>query len=40
MLKCSKDGPLMISVAKMIPHSESGRFYALGRIFSGVVSAG
>lgn len=37
MLKCDKDGPLMIFVSKMVPTSDNGRFYAFGRVFSGTI---
>lgn len=38
--KCDKDGPLMIFISKMIPTNDKGRFYAFGRVFSGIVSTG
>jgi elongation factor 2 len=38
--KCDRDGPLMMYVSKMVPTSEKGRFYAFGRIYSGIVSTG
>jgi len=37
---CDKDGPLMIFISKMVPTNDRGRFYAFGRVFSGVVSTG
>lgn len=37
---CDPDGPLMLYIAKMVPTSENGRFYAYGRVFSGVVKTG
>jgi elongation factor 2 len=37
---CDSEGPLMLYVSKMIPASDKGRFYAFGRVFSGVVSNG
>lgn len=37
---CDKDGPLMIFISKMVPTNDKGRFYAFGRVFSGVVSTG
>jgi len=37
---CDRNGPLMMYVSKMVPTSEKGRFYAFGRVFSGVVSTG
>jgi len=38
--KCDKDGPLMIFISKMIPTNDKGRFFAFGRVFSGIVSSG
>jgi elongation factor 2 len=40
MRACNKDGPLMMYISKMVPTSDSGRFYAFGRVFSGTVSTG
>jgi elongation factor 2 len=37
---CNPDAPLMMYVSKMVPTSDKGRFYAFGRVFSGVVSCG
>ncbi|KAJ3197478.1 Elongation factor 2 [Irineochytrium annulatum] len=37
---CDDKGPLMLYVSKMVPTSDKGRFYAFGRVFSGVVRAG
>jgi len=37
---CDPNGPLMMYVSKMVPTSDKGRFYAFGRVFSGVVSSG
>ncbi|EFH59055.1 hypothetical protein ARALYDRAFT_318060 [Arabidopsis lyrata subsp. lyrata] len=37
---CDPEGPLMLYVSKMIPASDKGRFFALGRVFSGTVSTG
>jgi elongation factor 2 len=37
---CDKDGPLMIFISKMVPTNDKGRFYAFGRVFSGVVCTG
>jgi len=37
---CDKDGPLMIFISKMVPTNDKGRFYAFGRVFSGIVSTG
>lgn len=40
MKTCDPDGPLMMYISKMVPTSDKGRFYAFGRVFSGVVSSG
>jgi len=37
---CDQNGPLMVFISKMIPTNDKGRFYAFGRVFSGVVSSG
>ena len=37
MMACDPKGPLMMFISKMVPTSDSGRFYAFGRIFSGRV---
>lgn len=37
---CDPNGPLMMYISKMVPTSDKGRFYAFGRVFSGVVSTG
>jgi elongation factor 2 len=37
---CDPQGPLMMYISKMVPTSDKGRFYAFGRVFSGVVSTG
>jgi elongation factor 2 len=37
---CDPKGPLMLYVSKMVPTSEKGRFYAFGRVFSGIVATG
>ncbi|CAG7849711.1 Elongation factor 2 Short=EF-2 [Serendipita indica DSM 11827] len=37
---CDPKGPLVLYVAKMVPASEKGRFYAFGRVFSGTVRSG
>jgi len=37
---CDPNGPLMLYVSKMVPTSDKGRFYAFGRVFSGVVATG
>jgi elongation factor 2 len=39
MMACDPTGPLMMFISKMIPTTDSGRFYAFGRIFSGSVEA-
>lgn len=37
---CDVNGPLMLYVSKMVPAADKGRFFAFGRVFSGVVSSG
>merc|ERR1712137_1172276 len=37
---CDANGPLMMYISKMVPTSEKGRFYAFGRVFSGVCTTG
>ena len=37
---CDKEGPLMCFISKMVPTNDKGRFYAFGRVFSGVISTG
>ena len=37
---CDSTGPLMMYISKMVPTSDKGRFYAFGRVFSGVVQTG
>lgn len=37
---CDQKGPLMMYVSKMVPTSEKGRFYAFGRVFSGIIATG
>jgi elongation factor 2 len=37
---CDQKGPLMVFISKMVPTNDKGRFYAFGRVFSGVVSSG
>lgn len=37
---CDPKGPLMMYVSKMVPTSEKGRFYAFGRVFSGIIATG
>lgn len=40
MKACNPSGPLMMYISKMVPSAEKGRFYAVGRVFSGTVSPG
>ncbi|MCQ2962425.1 MAG: GTP-binding protein [archaeon] len=40
MINCDPEGPVMMFVSKMIPTSDSGRFYAFGRVFSGTIKQG
>lgn len=37
---CDQKGPLMVFISKMVPTNDKGRFYAFGRVFSGVVATG
>ncbi|KAJ6537976.1 eukaryotic translation elongation factor 2 [Mycena capillaripes] len=37
---CDPAAPLMLYVTKMVPTSDNGRFYAFGRVFSGMVRSG
>lgn len=37
---CDPKAPLMMYISKMVPTTDKGRFYAFGRVFSGVVSTG
>ena len=37
---CDQNGPLMVFISKMIPTNDKGRFYAFGRVFSGIVRSG
>lgn len=37
---CDAKAPLMMYISKMVPTTDKGRFYAFGRVFSGVVSTG
>ena len=39
MKKCDPEGPLMLYVSKMVPSADKGRFFAVGRVFSGTVSS-
>lgn len=38
--ECDQNGPLMVFISKMIPTNDKGRFYAFGRVFSGIVRSG
>ena len=40
MKACNPKGPLMMYISKMVPTSDKGRFYAFGRVFSGVCMTG
>jgi elongation factor 2 len=37
---CDQEGPVMVFISKMIPTADKGRFYAFGRVFSGVIKSG
>ncbi|XP_015679952.1 elongation factor 2 [Protobothrops mucrosquamatus] len=37
---CDPKAPLMMYISKMVPTSDKGRFYAFGRVFSGMVCTG
>jgi len=37
---CDQNGPLMVFISKMVPTNDKGRFYAFGRVFSGIVATG
>jgi len=37
---CDPNAPLMMYISKMVPTSDKGRFYAFGRVFSGIVGTG
>merc|ERR1712168_1783475 len=37
---CDPQAPLMMYISKMVPTSDKGRFYAFGRVFSGIVRTG
>merc|ERR1719295_1697737 len=37
---CNPEAPLMMYISKMVPTSDKGRFYAFGRVFSGIVETG
>jgi elongation factor 2 len=40
MKNCDPKGQLMMYVSKMVPTADRGRFFAFGRVFSGVVATG
>lgn len=40
MKACDPNGPLMMYISKMVPTSDKGRFFAFGRVFSGIVASG
>jgi elongation factor 2 len=37
---CDPNGPLMMYISKMVPTADKGRFFAFGRVFSGIVASG
>merc|ERR1719207_431056 len=37
---CDAAGPVMMYVSKMVPTSDTGRFHAFGRVFSGTIATG
>lgn len=37
---CDPKAPLMMYISKMVPTTDKGRFYAFGRVFSGVIATG
>jgi len=37
---CDPKGPLMMYVSKMVPTTDKGRFYAFGRVYSGIIGTG
>nr|XP_054756306.1 translation elongation factor 2-like [Lytechinus pictus] len=37
---CDPKAPLCMYISKMVPTSDKGRFFAFGRVFSGVISTG
>jgi elongation factor 2 len=37
---CDPNAPLMMYISKMVPTNDKGRFYAFGRVFSGIVGTG
>ena len=40
MRDCNPDAPLMMYISKMVPTTDKGRFYAFGRVFSGICQTG
>ena len=40
IVNCDPNACLMMYVSKMVPTSDKGRFYALGRVFSGTIATG
>jgi elongation factor 2 len=38
--KCDPTGPLLLFISKMVPTADRSRFFAFGRVFSGVVKTG
>ena len=40
MKNCDPTGPLMMYVSKMVPTTDTTRFYAFGRVFSGTIATG
>lgn len=40
MKNCDPKGPLVMYISKMVPTTDKGRFYAFGRVFSGIVATG
>jgi elongation factor 2 len=38
--ECNPNGPLLLYVSKMVPSTDKGRFYAVGRVFSGTIRTG
>jgi len=37
---CDSKAPLMMYISKMVPTTDQGRFYAFGRVFSGIIATG
>ncbi|KAL5967210.1 Eukaryotic translation elongation factor 2 [Taenia solium] len=40
IMNCDPNACLMMYISKMVPTSDKGRFYALGRVFSGTIATG